>query len=202
MANDTCTFCSMVAGHFPAQKVFENDTVMAVLAPAPAAYGHLLVMPKQHFPIIEQVPDFVMGEMLLVCNKLSTAVFETLGSTGTNIIVQNGIAAGQTAAHCMAHILPRRENDNLNFQWQPRQLSEEQLSTVELQITEFTQGIGHFDKKEPEKEPEATSSPPSSPQPTRGEEHGHDHGHKHDEESLHEDEEEENYILKQLQRIP
>lgn len=188
MTNDTCMFCSMVAGHFPSHKLFENETVMAILAPAPSTYGHILVMSKNHFPIIEQVPDFVMGEMFVVCNKLSTAVFEVLGATGTNMMVQNGIAAGQTNAHCMIHILPRRDNDGLNFQWQPRQLSEEQLSTVELQITDFTQGVGHFDKKEPEKK--------SPPEPSEAK------AHEPEEEEYHEDDEEENYIFKQLQRIP
>ena len=53
----------------------------------------------------------------------------------------------------MINIIPRRENDGMDFQWAPKQLNEEEMSTIELQIKEYTEKIAGFEEetKEPEK---------------------------------------------------
>ena len=61
----------------------------------------------------------------------------------------------------MLHVIPRVENDNINLQWQPKQLTEEEMSTVELKIKEQTKNIGSFKAENAEKvvqEPEPTAS--------------------------------------------
>ena len=96
----------------------------------------------------EPVPDKEVGRLFQVSNKISTAIFESLGVQGTNIFVANGIPAGQTVAHFTINVIPRRENDGINLQWQPKQLSEEEMSTIELKLKEQTKNIGHFEKEE------------------------------------------------------
>jgi hypothetical protein len=68
-----------------------------------------------------------------------------LGAHGTNIFITNGVSAGQTIAHFAINVIPRKEGDNINLQWKPKQLSEEEMSTVELKIKENTRNIGSFD---------------------------------------------------------
>lgn len=175
-----CEFCSLISQK--KNKVYEDEQIFVMHAPKPATFGHLLVLPKNHYMIIEQMPDYEVGEMFEKVNKISTAVFENIGAQGTNIILQNGVAAGQTSSHLMIHIIPRREGDNLNLAWQPKQLSEEEMSTVELQLKDFTNNIGSFEKK------------PSKPVEVKTEEV----------EQISEDDdgEGENYLIKQLRRIP
>jgi histidine triad (HIT) family protein len=144
-----CEHCAMIDGKRKAWKVYEDDKVLAVLAEQPAAIGHILVMPKNHHQIIEQVPDFILSHLLVVANKLMSATFEAFGAQGTNMLIQNGIPAGQSWPHFMLHIIPRREGDGLSYQWQPKQMSQDDLSTVELQIGEFTKGIGDFEREKP-----------------------------------------------------
>ncbi len=158
--------------------IFEDEQIAMLLAPKPATAGHLILVPKQHAAILEQVPDSVIGKLLDKANKASIAVFEALGAQGTNIIVHNGIAAGQTTNHATLNILPRRENDGLNLAWQPQQLSEEEMSTVELKLKEETKNIGAFEKEKPK--------PKELPKP----------------QEIKEEDEEENYLLKQLKRLP
>lgn len=175
----SCALCQeIVKGK---QKIYEDDVVYAVLHPKPASLGHMVVFPKKHYQIIEQVPDYEFGHLFNIVNKLSTAVFEGAAAQGTNIIIQNGLAAGQNIPHVSVHIIPRRENDNLVFQWTPKQLSEEEMSAVELQLKEEAKGIGDF-QKEPKPEPIKLEKKPEKIKPGLSDQ--------------------ENYLIKQLRRIP
>ena len=131
-----CIICQIIAGGIPSKKVYEDETVMAMLDVNGANPGHCFVIPKNHYTIIEQVPDSEIARLFQVSNKISMAIFDSLGVQGTNIFVANGIPAGQTVAHFAINVIPRKENDGINLQWQPRQLSEEEMSTVELKLKE------------------------------------------------------------------
>ena len=147
-ARGACIICQIIADKIPSKKVYEDELVMAVLDVNGANHGHCFVMPKNHYPIIEQVPDIEIARLFQVSNKISSAIFESLGAQGTNIFVANGIPAGQTVAHFTINVIPRKENDGINLQWQPKQLSEEEMSTIELKLKEQTKNIGHFEKEE------------------------------------------------------
>lgn len=170
-----CEICSLIKKG--AKKIFEDDNIIAILHTRPASIGHILVMPKAHYPIIEQVPDYVVSNLFKIVNRISMIAFEVLKIQGTNLIITNGVAAGQKYNHFMVNIIPRGQGDGLNFQWKPKQLTEEEMSTAELQIKEHTKNIGGF-----EKEPEA-------PVEIKGEA-----------EIIPDDQ--ENYLIKQLRRIP
>ena len=143
-----CIICQIVGNKIPSKRVYEDELIMAVLDVNGSNPGHCFVMPKNHYPIIEQVPDIEIGRLFQVSNKISSAIFESIGAQGTNIFVANGIPAGQTVAHLTINVIPRKENDGINLQWQPKQLSEEEMSTVELKLKEQTKNIGHFEKEE------------------------------------------------------
>lgn len=145
---ESCLVCQIIGNKIPSKKVYEDDLAMAVLDVNGANPGHCFVMPKNHYPIIEQVPDLEIGRLFQVSNKISSAIFESLGAQGTNIFVSNGIPAGQTVAHFAINIIPRMENDGINLQWQPKQLSEEEISTIELKLKEQTKNIGNFEREE------------------------------------------------------
>ena len=176
--SETCVFCQAAKGKAKLEKVYEDDKIIAVLHPRPAAKGHVLVFSKKHYNILEQIPDFELGEIFKKINKISIAAFEGVKAQGTNIIIQNGIAAGQEVPHVSVHIIPRNENDGLNFQWQPKQLTEEEMSTVELTLKKEAESIGGFQKEE-KKAPVKLDKKA---------------------EKLKDDE--ENYLIKKLTRIP
>ena len=132
-------------------KVFEDDKVFAVMSPRQASKGHVLVVPKEHFTILEQVPDFMVGRLFVVANKISTTIFEMLRVYGTNIVVENGSAAGQRVAHFSINVIPRSENDGLGFEWEAKTLSDDEMSTVELQLKEHANNVGGFEKQEKKK---------------------------------------------------
>ena len=174
---ESCIICQIVGGQIPSKRVYEDDLVLAVLDINGSNPGHCFVMPKNHYPIIEQVPDIEVGRLFQVSNRISSALFDSIGAQGTNIFVANGIPAGQTIAHFTINVVPRKENDGINLQWQPKQMSEEEMSTIELKLKEQTKNIGHFEK-------EVKKTKIESPKP-----------------AILSDEEEE-YFSRQLRRMP
>ena len=74
--------------------------------------------------------------MFIIANKVGIAVFEGLGAQGTNFLIQNGTAAGQEYPHVMLNVIPRKENDGIDMLWTPKQMTEEEMSTIELQLKE------------------------------------------------------------------
>jgi len=171
----TCETCELIKKK--KGKLYEDEKIIALLAPTPAAVGHVWVLPKNHAAILEQVPDYIVGQVFSTANKLSMALFESLGAHGTNLLIQNGVSAGQKHNHLIVHIIPRRENDGIDFNWETKQLSEEEMSTVEIKIKDETKGIGFFET-EPEKKVVIEQK--------EAEELG----------------DEEDYLLKQLERLP
>ncbi|MEK6900770.1 MAG: HIT domain-containing protein, partial [Nanoarchaeota archaeon] len=94
-----CIFCQIVAEKVPAKKVFEDESIIAILDINPAAKGHILVLPKEHYAIMPQVPEEVIGHLFVVCKTLSNVLLKTLLVSGTNVFIANGLAAGQRAHH-------------------------------------------------------------------------------------------------------
>lgn len=108
-----CIFCQIVAGKVPAKKVYEDKDCFAVLDINPAVAGHLLLLPKEHYAILPQMPDYLVGHLFTVAQFLSRELLKKLHSDGTTFFVANGAAAGQRAQHVLLHLIPRKEGDKL-----------------------------------------------------------------------------------------
>lgn len=179
VTKESCLLCQIVEGKIPSKKIYEDDLILAILDVNGATPGHCFVLPKNHRPIMEQVPNPEIAKLFQVANKISSAIFENLGVQGTNLFITNGVPAGQTVAHFMIHVIPRVENDGVNLQWQPKQLTEEEVSTVELKIKDQTKNIGSFKTEKTER---VVRQPTPKPTPSA--------------------DEEEDYFSRQLNRIP
>lgn len=125
-----CIFCQIIAGKVQSRKVYEDDSVITILDVNPANPGHMLIMPKEHYSIMPQMPDEETGHIFAVAKALSNAALRSLEVQGSNIIVANGVAAGQRAQHFMVHLIPRKENDNLNFQVPQKTVEDAELKKI------------------------------------------------------------------------
>ena len=163
MKRDSCLICQIVEGKIPSFKIGENQKAIAVLDINGANPGHAFVIPKNHYPIFEQVPDEDVGLIFDLANKVSIALFDLIGAEGTNLFIANGVPAGQTVAHFLINVVPRKQNDGINLQWKPKQLGEEELATVELKMKEELKGAAV------EKKASVAPRRPSSPRPPRAE---------------------------------
>lgn len=149
----SCEYCQLVQGKGKGKILYENEQLVVAIKDTQVTPGQITVFPKQHFTIIEQVPDDLVTACAILANKVSIAIFESLGAKGTNVVIQNGTAAGQKRPHFAIEVIPRQEEDGLNFQWPARQLTEDELGYLLEQLTENPEPVIEVvKKKEPVKE--------------------------------------------------
>lgn len=111
-----CIFCKIIAGEIPSNKVYEDDKVLAVLDINPAKKGHIVIMPKEHYPILPLIPGDIFKHIFVISKLLTKAVKKATLSEGATIFIANGAVAGQQSPHFLFHLIPRDAGDGLNFE--------------------------------------------------------------------------------------
>ncbi|MBW1635889.1 MAG: histidine triad nucleotide-binding protein [Deltaproteobacteria bacterium] len=104
-----CLFCKIIAGDIPAEKLYEDDEVLAFRDIAPQAPVHFLVIPKKHIvdPAgVSEEDEKLIGKLMRIGSQI--AAEEGVGD-GFRIIYNNGAKAGQAVFHIHMHILGGKE---------------------------------------------------------------------------------------------
>jgi len=151
-----CSICTVLESK--ELTLFEDDRVVVLLPPEAAVPGHVIVAPKEHAEIVEKVPDDTVKHMMVIAAKLSVVLFQALQAQGTNIIWMNGPSAGQRRSHAVLHVLPRKENDNLPLAWTPKQISDDEMGTIELKLKEAAKNVG-IPEEQPKPKPKVIEEP-------------------------------------------
>ena len=125
MKNENCIFCKIAAGEIPSATIYEDEDFRVILDIEPASKGHALILPKEHYANLYELPEELAAKVLLVAKKVVTAMTDIVGCDGYNVLQNNGVAAGQTVFHYHMHLIPRYENDTVNIKWAPGSLSSE-----------------------------------------------------------------------------
>ncbi len=112
---EQCIFCQIIAGKIPSKKVYEDKLVIGILDINPASKGHILFMPKEHYPIMPLIPKDAFGHLFNKMREVDRCVKEALLCKETTMFIANGAAAGQQSNHFMLHIIPREGNDGLDM---------------------------------------------------------------------------------------
>jgi len=110
-----CIFCQIVDGKMSTNKVYEDDLLIGILDINPATKGHVLLMPKEHYPIAPLIPAETFKHLFSKLQEIDGCVKEALLCKETTIVVANGMAAGQQSTHFMLHIIPRDSGDSLGM---------------------------------------------------------------------------------------
>lgn len=132
-----CIFCRIAEGKIPAKKVYEDELFVAVLDINPGAAGHILLMPKEHYAILPQMPEELVAQLGMAAKHLSQAVLRALKAQGTTIIASNGLAAGQRASHFLLHIIPRMEGDGIGVILPQGAINEAEAKKLQMQLQPF-----------------------------------------------------------------
>jgi histidine triad (HIT) family protein len=121
MSNSTeCLFCRIAGGIIPAHLVHESPRLVAFLDIHPIRPGHVLIVPREHFPYFDALPPEVAQEVLHLGQKLAPILraqceVERVGFmfTGTDI------------PHAHAHVVPLVAPTDITSR---RYIAEEQLT--------------------------------------------------------------------------
>lgn len=112
MAAD-CIFCKIIAGEIPADKLYEDDDILAFRDIDPKAPVHFLVIPKKHIKgpaAVAAEDEQLMGKIMRIGGEIAAKE----GIEQYRVVLNNGEQAGQTVFHIHMHILGGR-----NMQWPP-----------------------------------------------------------------------------------
>ena len=131
MSDGDCLFCKIIKKEIPARIIFESENSIAFLDIAPATRGHTVVVPKQHFLNLIDMPQEIMGPILQDLQQIAQMVMKKLGINGFNLIQNNFEVAGQVVKHAHFHIIPRYKGDKLpHFRKDPDEATAERIDEV------------------------------------------------------------------------
>ena len=127
---ENCIFCKIAAGEIPSNTIYEDDSFRVILDLGPATKGHALVLPKNHYADLFEIPEDVLADAAKVAKKVAGTMKEKLSCDGLNLVQNNGETAGQTVMHFHLHIIPRYANDGQHILWKPTSPSPEELAAI------------------------------------------------------------------------
>ncbi len=130
MRDSNCIFCKIANGEIPSKTIEENDMFRVVLDVGPATKGHALILPKEHYANLYELPEEVAAEALKLAKKVALRMKERLHCDGVNLVQNNEEAAGQTVFHFHMHVIPRYKEDGQAIGWRPGQPTAEELEAV------------------------------------------------------------------------
>ncbi len=124
---DDRIFCKLPNGVIPTNSIYEDDEFKVILDAGPASKGHALILPKEHYADIYELPEEIAGKAFILAKKLATHNTALLKADGFNIVQNNGETAGQTVFHFHLHLIPRYKNDGQMIGWKPGKPTDEEL---------------------------------------------------------------------------
>ena len=125
MKDENCIFCKLANGDIPTATVYEDEDFRVILDANPAAKGHALILPKEHYANLYEIDDELAGKSMILAKKMITKLTKALGCDGFNIVQNNGEVAGQTVFHFHMHLIPRYKGDEVGLTWKAGELSDE-----------------------------------------------------------------------------
>ena len=130
-----CIFCKIIKGEVPCVKVFEDGDLLAFLDIAPINKGHTLVIPKQHYETIDQVPKELLHKIMDKVQDIAKALLKM--SDGVNVQENNKKIAGQLVPHVHFHVIPRHKGDGFKFTWEHKKYEEGEMEEYMERIVEL-----------------------------------------------------------------
>lgn len=108
-----CVFCKIIKGDIPSYTIYEDEIVKVILDINPVNNGHMLIIPKTHYVNLMDIDDFVLGHIMNISKELYKKYKDKLNMDGLSITQNNDY--GQEVKHYHLHLIPRYENDNIEF---------------------------------------------------------------------------------------
>ena len=102
-------FGKILRGEIPSQKLYEDETAIAIMDVMPQSKGHLLVIPKTPSRNLLDAEDATLSAVMPVVAKLARAVKQAFAADGVVVTQFNEAPAGQTVFHLHVHVIPRYE---------------------------------------------------------------------------------------------
>ena len=114
----SCLFCGIVNNEVSASVVFQDEISLAFLDHRPLFPGHCLLVPRNHFGTLSDLPADLVGPFFKNAQLLARAVELAVNAEGSFVAMNNRVS--QSVPHLHVHIVPRRKKDGLKGFFWPR----------------------------------------------------------------------------------
>ena len=123
-----CIFCKIISKEAEAQILYENDYVCCFLDKYPINKGHVLVVPKKHYPEFTDVDQESLSQIIIMSQRVAAQIQKVLNTDGITIMQNNGVF--KDVEHYHMHIIPRYCKDG--FDWVEPEVSVSQEDFAEI----------------------------------------------------------------------
>ncbi|MDE5819214.1 MAG: HIT family protein [Lachnospiraceae bacterium] len=136
MRDENCIFCKIANGEIPSRTIYEDEQFRVFLDLRPAAKGHALIVPKEHYANLYELPEDLAADAMRLAKKEMALMTQKLSCDGFQLVQNNGETAGQTEFHFHLHLIPRYRTDGQKIAWKRGSMSDEELDAVKDQIVQ------------------------------------------------------------------
>jgi histidine triad (HIT) family protein len=106
-----CVFCDLIKGAGEVSICYEDADAVAFMDIQPVNRGHALVVPREHYASLEDIPGPLGKHLFDVAWRLGEVIRDVTRCDGMNLLVSSGSAAGQDVFHYHVHVIPRMHGD-------------------------------------------------------------------------------------------
>jgi len=125
---ENCIFCKIIAGEIPADKIYEDDKILAFLDINPVMPGHVLIIPREHYAMMLDVPDELLGYCFIKAKELMIKTKKAMEVDYISVSV-----SGIDIPHFHIHLIPRKFNDELPG-WPTKTYAEDEMQKIAEKI--------------------------------------------------------------------
>jgi len=137
--------------------LYEDEKSLAVISGNSIVDSHIEIYSKEEEKYLEKLDQESAAHLFYVASFAATAVFEGLGMQGTNIILKSGESDDNPEGKLCLHILPRKMEDGLKVNWEPKQPTYD-LDGVAKKIKDSCWSV-KYDSGKKEKKVEVVNAP-------------------------------------------
>jgi histidine triad (HIT) family protein len=104
-----CVFCRIIRGELPCEMVYEDEKAVAFLDANPARPTHILMVPREHIPTLNDIPPG--NDIVAHLARVAVIVAERVGVAefGYRFLINVNKGGGQEIYHLHAHLLSKKE---------------------------------------------------------------------------------------------
>ena len=118
-SSGACGFCDIINGRVESIVVLEDEYAIAFLDKRPLFPGHSLLVPREHYETLIDLPDELISPFFADARLLAQAMETGLEAQGSFVALNNRVS--QSVPHLHVHVVPRRRKDGLRGFFWPRQ---------------------------------------------------------------------------------
>ena len=116
-----CIFCEIAKKNIPSKCIYEDEIITAIMDINPICDGHIMIIPKDHYETVFDVPKDILNHMYDVAQKLTPVFMKALNEDGMTFSINYG--SKQEIKHLHLHLLP-------NFKKRPLKTIDEVYDSI------------------------------------------------------------------------